>query len=76
MKILVPVSCIEQLRSKYRRIHKELSNYTTKKDFFEIIASIKHRIKAANIRKIAIRQSQKEADMEKKTSERKIEVQN
>ena len=41
-----------------------------------MIASIKSYIKAANKRKSLIQQSEKEADMEKKHSEKKIEVQN
>ena len=41
-----------------------------------MIASIKSYIKAANKRKSLIRQSEKEADMEKKHTERRIEVQN
>lgn len=41
-----------------------------------MIASIKSYIKAANKRKSLIQQSEKEADMEKKHSQKKIEVQN
>ena len=75
------ISRIEQLRSKYRRTHKDLSklsnNYEIKygKEFLETITSITYYIKEANRRKGMIRQLQKEADVEKKDNERKIEVQ-
>ena len=75
-------SCIsrnEQLRSKYRRTHKEVSklgdNYEINygKEFLETITSIKCYMKEANRRKGMIRKLQKEADVEKKDNERKIE---
>ena len=75
------ISRIEQLRSKYRRTHKDLSklsdNYEINygKEFLETIASIKCYIKEANRRKGTIQQLQKEADVEEKHNERKIEVQ-
>ena len=75
------ISRIEQLRSKYRRTHKDLSklsdNYEINygKEFLETITSIKCYIKEANRRKGMIRQLQKEADVEKKDNERKMEVQ-
>ena len=75
------ISRIEQLRSKYRRTHKDLSklsnNYEINygKEFLETIASIKCYIKEANRRKGMIQQLQKEADVEEKHNERKIEVQ-
>ena len=74
------ISRIEQLRSKYRRTHKDLSklsdNYEINygKEFLETIASIKCYIKEANRRKGTIQQLQKEADVEEKHNERKIEV--
>ena len=75
------ISRIEQLRSKYRHTHKDLSklsdNYEINygKEFLETITSIKCYIKKANRRKGMIWQLQKEADVEKKDNERKIEVQ-
>ena len=72
---------IEQLRSEYKRTHKDLSklsdNYEINygKEFLKIIASIKCYIKEANRRKDMIQQLQKEADVEKKDNERKIEFQ-
>ena len=75
------ISRIEQLRSKYRRTHKDLpklsNNYEINygKEFLETITSIKCYIKEANRRKGMIQQLQKEADVEKKDNERKIEVQ-
>ena len=75
------ISRIEQLRSKSRCTHKNLSklsnNYEINygKEFLEMITSIKCYIKEANRRKGIIRQLQKEADVEKKDNERKIEVQ-
>ena len=75
------ISQIEQLRGKHRRTHKDLSklsdNYEINygKEFLETIASIKCYIKEANRRKGTIQQLQKEADVEKKHNERKIEVQ-
>ena len=77
-------SCIsrnEQLRSKYRRTHKDLSklsnNYEINygKEFLETNGSIKRYIKEANRRKGTIQQLQKEADAEEKHNERKVEVQ-
>ena len=75
------ISRIEQIRSKYRRTPKDLSklsdNYEINygKEFLETITSIKCYIKEANRRKGMIQQLQKEADVEKKDNERKIEVQ-
>ena len=75
------ISRIEQLRSKYRRTHKDLSklsnNYETNygKEFLETNGSIKCYIKEANRRKGTIQQLQKEADAEEKHNERKVEVQ-
>ena len=75
------ISQIEQLRGKHRRTHKDLSklsdNYEINygKEFLETIASVKCYIKEANRRKGMVRQLEKEADVEKKHNERKIEVQ-
>ena len=74
------ISRIEQLRSKYRRTHKDLpklsNNYEINygKEFLETITSIKCYFKEANRRKGMIRQLQKEGNVEKKDNERKIEV--
>ena len=77
-------SCIsrnEQLRSKYRRTHKDLSklsnNYEINygKESLETNGSIKCYIKEPNRRKGTIQQLQKEADVEEKHNERKVEVQ-
>ena len=75
------ISQIEQLRGKHRRTHKDLlklsDNYEINygKEFLETIASVKCYIKEANRRKGMVRQLEKEADVEKKHNERKIEVQ-
>ena len=75
------ISLIEELRSKYRHTHKDLSKLSDSyeinygKEFLETITSIKCYIKEANRRKGMIRQLQKEADVEKKDNERKMEVQ-
>ena len=71
------ITKIEKLRSKHRRIHKNLASlkddYEIKyrKEFLEMTASIKCYIEAANKRKSLIQQSQKEADVEKKTTKQR-----
>ena len=70
------ISWIEQLRSKYRRTHKDLlklsDNYEINygKEFVETITSIKYYIKEANRKKIMIQQLQKESEKRQRNKDR------